>query len=272
MWCLVIGCGGKPTVQRADPYLLLTEGQFAEARAAIVTENARDPMSRAIVAVSLAAEDPSTRNGALAIEALTDDRGQSETLAAVARALNLAFYIPQPVSAEVSLLISEVALGTLGQGPLASPSVTPPPASDGTRDTALFALERVKIALDQPNVAFGPSRILAIWNGCLALMDNALATPEEAQAWLLFHSLGNMAAVVQNAAPNSDLALVLLKSAVAVVEGNPSIAIAARCDLSSPFESLKMALAHKRNLAGRLGKATSGAVGCTRGTYAPEAR
>ena len=57
-----------------------------------------------------------------------------------------------------------------------------------------------------------------------------------------------------------------------VLETNPDIAIAARCDYASPFGKLKMALAYKRNLAGRLEAATSAAVGCTRGTYAPETR
>jgi hypothetical protein len=251
---------------------LLTEGRFAEARAAVVKENATDPMSRAIVAMSLAAEDPSEQNGALAVQALTGDTGDSETLSAVANALNLAFYIPQPVTAEISLSISEVALGALGQGPLAAPGSKGTSVSNETRKVAVFALERVKIALAQPHVAFESSRILALWNGCSALMAGAFAAPDDALAWLLFDSLGDIAVVVQDAAPNSELSLLLLESVVVVLESNPEIAIAARCDLSSPFDNLKLALAYKRNLAGRLEMATSGAVGCTRGTYAPDVR
>ncbi|MCP4199765.1 MAG: hypothetical protein GY762_21685 [Proteobacteria bacterium] len=272
MWGLIIGCGGKPDVQRVDPYLLLTEGQYAEARAAIVKENAKDPMSRAIVAASLAAEDPSTQNGALAVQALTDGAEESAILSAATRALNLAFYIPQPVTTEVSLLISEVALGALGQGALASPSTTPLSLNDATRQVAVSVLERVKIALDEPGALFESNRILTIWNSCSALMNNVLVVTDDAQAWLLFHSLGGIAVVVQEAAPNSELSLLLLESTVIALESNPAIAIAARCDLSSPFDNLKMALAYKRNLAGRLEVATSGGLGCTRGTYAPEAR
>jgi hypothetical protein len=272
MWGLITGCGGKPDVQRVDPYLLLTDGQYTAARAAIVKENAKDPMSRAIVAASLAAEDPSEQNAALAVRALTDGTDDPDILSAATNVLNLAFYIPQPVSTEVSLLISEVALGALGQGALASPSRAPLSLDENTRQIAVSALERVKIALDEPGAIFESSRILTIWKGCAALMNNVLVATDDAQAWLLFHSLGGIAVVMQDAAPNSELSLLLLVSTVIALESNPAIAIAARCDLSSPFDRLKMALAYKRNLAGRLEAATSGALGCTRGTYAPEAR
>ncbi len=272
LWCLLFGCGGTTEVQRVDPYLLLTEGRYAEARAAVVKDNTKDPKSRAIVAISLAAEDPSEQNGASAVRALTDDTGDSDILPTLANLLNLTFYIPQPVSTQVSLRIAEVALGALGQGPLATPDLKDNPVGDGTRRLAVFTLERVNDALEQPRVAFESNRILAIWEGCSALMGAAFAVTDDAQAWLLFDSLGGIAVVVEDAAPNSDLSLLLLDSVVVVLESNPEIAIAARCDLSSPFDDLRLALAHKRNLAGRLEAATSGAVGCTRGTYAPGVR
>jgi hypothetical protein len=56
---------------------------------------------------------------------------------------------------------------------------------------------------------------------------------------------------------------------VAAVEANPAVTVAVRCDLSSPFDALRVALTHARDLNGRLERAVAPALGCTLGTYAP---
>jgi hypothetical protein len=95
---------------------------------------------------------------------------------------------------------------------------------------------------------------------------------DDGQAWRLFRSIGGLAITMAHAAPDDDLTSVLQGAASAVIESNPSIVIAARCDLGSPFDQLKTSLAHERELLIRLEKAVVEAKGCSRGTYAPETR
>ncbi|MDJ0763799.1 MAG: hypothetical protein QNJ97_12525 [Myxococcota bacterium] len=269
---LFIGCGGAQIREGADPLALLRQGRFAEARSVAEHRGVADPTMRAVVALSLVAETPKPSRGAKAVVALAEGTNEIGAAAAAVEMLDLAFTIEKPISTEAAMLISEAALGSVGYGPLKAETVPSLPPGMASRALGTAVLERVFFALDGSNAAVDLNRLLTIWNSCFTLGGGSAAAEDEVQAWRLFRSIGGLAVIVEGVAPDSDLSKVLLAAAVAVVESNPNIAIAARCDLASPFDQLKMAVAHNRNLLGRLEGAVVAATGCTRGTYAPEVR
>jgi hypothetical protein len=177
--------------------------------------------------------------------------------------------LPPPVAPEVRLVASEAALGAVSFGPLApetTPSIT---IGVATRDLAADVLDQIATALAAPDAAVSSGRLLALWNACYSLDGGEFAAETDVDAWRLFGSIGGIALFIARAEPTSDLANALLGAAVTTIETNPSIAVPARCDLASPYEDLRAAMAHKRELLARLEKAVADAAGCTRGTYAP---
>jgi hypothetical protein len=266
------GCGGAGVGQADDPLALLSEGRYAEARATILERGMTAPRDRAIVAVSLVAENPSQAAGEEAVKALSEGTSGVGAAAAAADMLEIAFEIPPIENVEFSIVLVETAVGAVGQGPYAPATAPVMPVGAASRALAVSVLERIYLALAGRQILVDFDRILEIWNACYSLTGGATEAADDVEAWRMFHSLGGLAVIINDAAPDSDLAGVLLGASVSVLERNPSIAIAARCDLSSPFEGLKQAVAYKRRLLVRLEGAVAAATGCTRGTYAPEVR
>ncbi|MCP4679029.1 MAG: hypothetical protein GY854_26765 [Deltaproteobacteria bacterium] len=265
----VVSCGGAETKKEADPLVLLSKGHYAEARAAVQAKGVTEPRDRAIVALAWIAENPSAETREKATNALTEGTSGVGAAASAVDMLELAFGIPQPVETLVSMTLAEVALGAVGVGPLTSSASPAIPVGVASRSLAVMVLERVYMAFGHAEVSIDTDKLLSIWNSCFTLAGGSGEANDDVEAWRLFCSIGGLAVVMNDAAPNSDLSNVLLGAAVVVVEANPSIAIAARCDLASPFDKLKVALTYKRDLLGRLEGALASATGCTRGTYAP---
>ncbi|MCP4601428.1 MAG: hypothetical protein GY847_13045 [Proteobacteria bacterium] len=269
---LLVGCGGAIVKRDLDPLALIAEGRFAEARTLVLAKGVNEPEDHAIVALCLVAEKPGYPAGEEAVKVLTEATSSIGTAAAAVDMLELAFSIPQPIELDLSIILSEAALGSVGQGPLA-PSTTPAiPVGAASRSLAVAALERVHLALSLSETIIDPGRLLSIWNACFTLSGGSTEAADEVEAWRLFCSIGGLAVIMHNVSPDSDFSSVLLRAAIGVIENNPDIAIAARCDLASPFDNLKSAVSHKRTLLGRLEMAVAAATGCTRGTYAPEVR
>ncbi len=273
-WCLaalfLVSCGGAETKKEADPLVLLSEGRYAEARSVVQARGVIDPKDRAIVALAWIAESPTADTREKAINALTEGTSGVGAAASAANMLELAFDIPQPVETLTSMTLAEVALGAVGVGPLTSSASPAIPVGVASRSLAVSVLERVHVALGHVEVSIDTNKLLSIWNSCFTLAGGSSEANSDVEAWKLFCSIGGLAIVMNEAAPNSDLSNVLLGAAVTIVEANPGIAIAARCDLASPFDKLRIALTYKRELLGRLEGALSTATGCTRGTYAPQ--
>jgi hypothetical protein len=268
---LAIGCGARAKARKAAPHELLKQGRYAEARAAVLAKNDRTPKDRAVFAAALIAETPSTDNAEQAIEAMSTGAGDEDIASAATKLLKFAYEIRQPLDTETSFIFAEVAIGALGHGPLA-PSTEQIYVEETNRRVGIAALDRVRSAISETTATFNTSRIHTIWNGCFALLGSQLEATDDFEAWEMFQNIGGIAAVVQRALPNSALGTALLDAAIIVLEINPEISIAAKCDLGSPYDALRAALAHDRSRAGRFELAVSGAVGCTRGTYAPEPR
>ncbi len=269
---LVIGCGGPGVKGEVDPLVLMAKGRFAQARTVVLARGVKNPQDRAIVALSLVAEKPDRPAGEEAVTALTEGTSSIGAAAAAVDMLEMVFTIPQPIVVDLSTVVAETALGSVGQGPLAPSTAPAIPVGAASRGLAVAVLERVYLGLSQPDISIDSSRLLIIWNGCFTLSGGSTEMADDTEAWKMFYSIGGLAVIMSNIAPVSDFSTVLLGAVVRVLENNPNIAIAARCDLASPFDELKQALAHKRTLLGRLEMAVAAATGCSRGTYAPEVR
>ncbi len=269
---MLLGCGGAQEKRGADPIALLAEGRYAEARAIALSRGTKEPNNRAIVAISLVAEKPDASTCKKAVTALTDGINGVGAAAGAVDMLELAFHLPRPIPIEVSVALAETALGSVGQGPFAPSMVPAMSVGAASRGLAVGVLERVHLAFEESDKVLESSRLLAIWNSCFILNGGSMEALDERDAWRMFQSIGGLAIIQSKLARDSDFAIVLLTAAVSVLENNPGIAIAARCDLASPFDGLKTALAYDMKLLGKLELAVAAATGCTRGTYAPEVR
>jgi len=265
--CLACGAAQErgPTT---DPKELLARGDYVAARLAAEARGGDAASDRAVIALSRIAEHPDREAATLSVKALAG--GATRELAAQAAVEMLALYTTAPgcTGDERALLAAEIALGATGLGPIAA---APNPA--GAKGAPEFGLavsiiERLKLGLEGSR-ELETARVLAIWNGCFTLLGGSMKGATDLEAWLLIANLGGLAAMIADAAPTSDLARALLASSVAAIEENPAVAVAVRCDLSSPFDALRAALTHERDLAGRLERAVADSVGCTRGRYAP---
>jgi hypothetical protein len=266
--CLA-ACGGAqdrgPTI---DPLELLGRGEYNAARLAAQARGGDSPSDRAVIALSLIAEHPDREAAVRGVEALASGAARDLALLSAAEMLALYSSAPDCTGDERALLAAEIALGAAGLGPIAAAPAPAGAVAPRDFDLAASILERLRLGLAGEGV-LETARLLAIWNGCFTLLGGAVKGATDLQAWTLFANLGGLAAVVGDAAPASDLARALLVSSVAAVEANPSITTAVRCDLASPFDALRAALTHERDLAGRLERAVAPALGCTRGKYAP---
>jgi hypothetical protein len=268
----LVSCGGRQGGGGADPVALIRQGRYKEARVIALKRSSQDQRSRAIVALTYVAESPTEEREKKAVASLTENAGDVRAAAMASEMLDIAFELPEPVDSALSLALAEVALGAVSFGPYApdtEPSLTVGAAS---RDLAVAVLERTGLALDSATGAVSGAALLTIWNSCFSLTGGSFESGDDVHAWRLFRSIAEMAVFVHAAEPGGDLANVLLGAAVTVIETNPDIAVAVRCDLASPYDDLKKAMAYNRENLARLENAVKDAAGCTRGTFAPTVR
>lgn len=268
---LLAGCGGAQQAEPRDPVALLVAGRYAEARSAAEAGSGDELMDRAVVALSHLAESLEPQYQARALDALITGGNEVAAAAAADSMLGLVTRLPADVPDAVSLAAVEVALAAAGRGPMARVQAGPVPGSEVARSLAASLLERLHLWLATGDVAPDPTRLLDAWNGSYSLLGGSMdAGGDDPQAWRLYTAIGGLAVTLDSIARDSDLTKVVLRTAVEVVEHNPSITIAVRCDLASPFDDLRAALTYDRELLGRLERAVAPAVGCSRGKYAPQ--
>jgi hypothetical protein len=267
---LLLGCGGAQTVEKADPVSLLVAGRYADARAAAKAGSGDEVRDHAVLALSYVAESPEPEAIEQAIDALVAGGSATASAAAADKMLVLVARLPADVAEEISLVAVEVALAAGGKGPLARVQAGPVPGSEVARSLAASVLERLHLWLTGSKVPPDAQRLLEAWNGAYSLLGGSMATGDNAfLAWKLYSAIGGLAVALDSAARDSDLTKVVLRSAVEVIEQNPDITTAVRCDLASPFDGLRAALTYDRELLGRLERAVATAVGCSRGKFAP---
>lgn len=268
---LMIGCGGAQTVEKADPVSLLATGRYKEARAAARSGSGDDLSDRAVVALSYLGESTEPASARQAADSLVDGGGAIAAAAAADRMLALVPRMPTDVPEGLSLAAVEVALAAAGKGPLARTQAGPEPGSEVACALAASVLDRLHLWLATSGDPLDAERLLEAWNGSYSLLGGSMGTEEDHYlAWKLYTAIGGLAVVLDSAARDSDLTTVVLRSAVEVVEQNPAITTAVRCDLASPFDGLRAALTYDRELLGRLERAVAPAVGCSRGKFAPK--
>jgi hypothetical protein len=270
MAALLSCCGGPQQVAKADPVALLAAGRYADARAAAEAGSGDPVLDRAVIALSRLAEDPTKPGAAQALDTLLAHGNAVAATATADRMLGLIGSLPKPAQDDVSMPAAEVALAAAGKGPLARSQSGPVPGSEVSRSLATSVLARLQIWLAESAAAPNPERLLRAWNGSYTLLGGSMDTGNPVQAWKLYTALAGLAVILDDTARDSDLTKVLLRSTVEVVEQNPEITIAVRCDLASPFDKLRAALTYDRDLLGRLERSVADAVGCSRGKYAPK--
>jgi len=269
---VLAACGGAQKPAEEDPIALLAAGRYGDARRAVEDRGGRDPEDLAIVALCRIAEGPSRGAAERAVEALREAPGEAGPAVAAVRMMEIAFSLPRGSADEIHPLACEAALGAAGRGPLAPSDEGPAPGSEVSRDLAISVLERLDIWLSSREEAVESTRLLQIWNGCYSLLGGSVEIADDVSAWRLYSSVAGLALFMEGADEKADLTSVLLETTVAVIEGNPDITVAVRCDLSSPFDRLRTALFHDRARLGRMERAVASADGCKRGKYAPTSR
>jgi hypothetical protein len=265
------GCGGAQAPGTSDPVDLLLSGDWEGARRGAAEGGTDSPEGRAVVALSHLAQSPGAASAAVAVEVLSAGPDAAVAEAAATTMLALLARLDLQVSEEVPLLAVEAALGAVGLGPLARSSPTGSAWGPASRGLAVAVLERLSTWVRSSSTAPSPARLLDAWNGAYTLLGGSPVAPDAPDAWRLYSAAGWLAVIAAESDPDADLSGVLLDFTVRVVEGNESIVVAVRCDISSPFDRLRPAIARDRKLLGRLERAVASASGCSRGTYAPTA-
>jgi hypothetical protein len=268
---LLSGCGASRKTSVSDPVAFVKEGKCRNARLSAESSQNIDPQTRrAVIAMCAIIDRPDEKSVEKAVARLREESGPMHFAASASEMLALAPLLPKSISPETSLLLSRAALGAVGFGPSAPPGSVPVDAvGTATRDLSVSVLERISLALEAPSMSIGADELLIYWNSCFRLLGGAFEAENDLQAWRLYKAVAKIAVFASNAAPAADITQALLGAAVNTVEANPPIQTAVRCDLSSPFASLKNALAYNRPLLSRLEFAVKDAVGCIRGTFAP---
>jgi hypothetical protein len=265
------GCGGAQKVEQTDPVSLMVAGRYAAARSAARAGSGDELVDRAVVALSYLAEGEEPDATERAVNALVERGNAIAWAAAAAAMLDLVARLPADVPEGFALDTVEVALAAAGKGPLARVQTGPVPGSEVARSLAASVLEQLHLLLAGGGMAPDPQRLLDAWNGSYSLLGGSMATGDDDYlAWKLYTAIAGLAVALDSAARDSDLTKVVLRSAVEVVEQNPDITTAVRCDLASPFDGLRAALTYDRELLGRLERSVAPAVGCNRGKFAPK--
>jgi hypothetical protein len=263
-----LSCGSRQHSTHSDPLSLLKQGRYPEARVAAVAAGLDDDTNRAIAALTYIADAPVKSSALLSVKTLSEDVGGVRSAAVATQMLSFIFELPS-VSPELSILAAETALGAVSYGPF-SPGTQPTlTVGAASRDLSAAVLERVAVVLSSPDITMDRQRLLKIWNVCYSLDGGAFEAMGEYQAWRLFTSISGIGLFLSRSDPTGDLTNALLSAAVTVIEANPTIVVAARCDLSSPIDDLRKALSYNLDMLKRLENAVSEATGCSRGTYAP---
>ncbi len=266
---LVTGCGGAQSTRKLSPADLLAKGEYKKARQSALNADTNKPENRAITALSYLAETPEKKTAATAVKEL--GRETNEIGSAVAALEMLAFVnILPPIDADdFSLLLAEVGAGAAGHGTLKVTQSGPEPGSEISTALSIAVLEQLQIYVSATDGLIESGRLLEVWNGCYSLLGGSMGMEDPVQAWRLYSAIAGVSVALAQVAPQTDLVKVLLQSTVTTVEQNTEIAVAVRCDLSSPFEDLRTELVHHRSLLGRFESAVAVATGCSMGTYAP---
>jgi len=265
----LIGCGGAQAPGDRGPVDLLLSGDWEGARAAVEERGTDSPEDRAVVALSHLAQSPGRASATVAVGVLSAGPDAAVAEAGAADMLELLARLDLPAEEELPLLAVETALGAVGLGPLARSSPTGSAVGPASRDLAVAVLERLSTWARSSSAAPSPARLLDAWNGAYTLLGGSPVLQGAPDAWRLYSAVGWLAVMAAESDPDAGLSGVLLDFAVGVVEGNESIVVAVRCDISSPFDRLRPAIARDRKLLGRLERAVASASGCSRGTYAP---
>ncbi len=276
IFIFVVSCGAPQKETGPDPRALMLEGRYEEARQVLLDKEAtkRTAEGQALIALSLVAELPNARGRDLAKKVLFDamDLGTpGDVLLLLCKEADL---LPATIDLTVSTFLVETALGSIGLEPGRPAKINEKVSQEKRHMIATKLTFLLATSVERKKGSIPLDRIYALWHTGLALiMDSSshLIFPKRPLfAYETYLAHGSLAGSVGIAAHASNQAKEMTEVAVLIVEHNPSIRVSVECDLRSPVDKLRKAMAYDRPRLVRLERALAEAKGCTRGTYEPE--
>ncbi|MBN2718025.1 MAG: hypothetical protein JXX14_19405 [Deltaproteobacteria bacterium] len=262
----VTACKTPPTQTALDVATLISEGNCVEIQAQLTGAHLSANEKGALAVCALVQNSDETGQQRALKFIASDD--STATLTQAKFTLSLAVLYPSP-TADFQLAVLRTVLGASGFGPISSDSVIAPKTTEGQQ----LAIHLLRYAIDAYFNNSSGARLddlVELWNGCQYLLGDTYSVESDYWAWQLFTALAELGLNVFDPFNKTDFGYAVMKATVTALEQNGAIAVAAKCDLGSPYERLKSALSKDTALLGPMERAVSVATGCSRGKYAPE--
>lgn len=263
MW---LGCQSPVPQNPLDLNRLMQQGNCQQIEKELQQTTLSASTRGALAACSLTHANPTSSKQA-ALQYLVNNNSSQKEIAAQSM-LHFAALHPTPSSAYIESVF-EISFAISGYGPSAISAMN----SQNSHSSQQLVVDILKFlrasCLDSNRTACG-ELISEVWNGCLQMLNGSFVGATDYLAWQLYTNFAAVALSIWDPMNKTDLAVGMMQATIAIVENNPPISVAARCDLSAPYEKLKNALSKNISLLGRFERAVSAATGCTRGRYAPQ--
>jgi hypothetical protein len=270
---IINGCGAAQKTGPADFYSLAAAGDCAGIKTRVNKDVLSDDERGALALCVLAEGNGADVSAQKAVKILSKGtKGPVFWTAGAEKMIKYARIFPGR-DHQFNLQVIRTALGAAGSGPFKI-TISPEPGSEAGKALAAVVLGFLADILDSaagssPVSVLPQNQLVEIWNGTYSLLGGSVQTNSALFAWQLYMGLTRVALRMWNPLEHNDFSFLLINTAIEVVENNPQIAVAVKCDLSSPYEQLRSEVSAKVDLLGRLERAVSAATGCSRGRYAP---
>ena len=280
---LMANCGGKQRPNIPDPKVLIRHGEYERALKAAKAWVSCEPnnvervvmlaVAKAVFYASKASEKTSGGEGSLAdpfaspkevkvdlskVTEVLKDLMKAQKMSSMVKAVSLfiedalsvsAFDLPERFDFLAEVIKIAAAI---------------PSDSKERRELGAWILETVAYGAEHEAKLM---TLKLLWSKVKDLIGKEYKFPlkEQKIGWRWYLSASRLVIAVDD----KELRREVGNLAVSIVENNPTLAIAVRCDLASPYDLLKKALYWEKDLRARLEHAVREAEGCTPGTYAP---
>jgi len=270
------GCGAAQKAAKPDARALLREGKYTEARRVLLDSEKikKTTEGQALIAITLVAERPDAMGRDLAKIVLKNVMDLDSPGSVILKVGDES--ATQPVMADLltASFMIEAALGAVGLEPGQPAAVDGRIPLDTRHRIGTRLLFIMADAVTAHSGILPIDRIHALWKTTLALLmegARSLEYPADPKfAFETYLALGTLASTVGTMATMSNQVIEMMSIAVLIVESNPSIRVPVECDLRSPVDKLRKAVAYERPLLQRLERALANVKGCRRGTYEPK--
>jgi len=272
---LAASCGAPEVEVTVNPRSLMQKGRFKEARQILMEQEKGNPTpeGQALIALSFVAEQPDAGSRDQAKRVLKSAMNLGSTGEVLLAMCDEADVMPFATDLLVATFLVEAALGSVGLEPGKPAGVTDEMDAETRQRTGTRLTNILATSVEQHKDILPVGRIHALWKSALVLIsDNSSELEFKGRPKFAFQTYlaqARLSSIIGLAAQGSMQASEMLEITVRIIESNESIRVSVECDLRSPVNTLRKALAYDRPRLSRLEKALEKAKGCTRGTYDP---